>query len=655
MGALLLCALTGPASGQDAGVTETADSPQAAPEARDAAADPIDAAGEVITVTGTRSESPRAASPVTIEVIDRKRLAESGVQTAADALALRPGIWMDRSVAGTQGISMQGLGPQYTLILVDGARQIGRTDGTLDLERFGVEDIEQIEIVRGPSSVLYGSDALGGVVNFVSRTPKDGLAADALARVDGRRGYEARGRLAGGRRGSSGAIVGQLRHAEAIALGDIVDDTPADSPATAFDAYDDAHVTARGRHQRGQDTNSAWRFDASADYLRRELTGTDAQATGAVFDRTNLVETAAGQVGTIWTGERTAARVEVGASLYRDQYLSDQRNATAEDQYQETNENLIEARAQAARELGAHKLLAGIEGLREALESDRLEAPGDRYRGAVFVQDEWRLGETGSVLVVPAARLDVDSQFGTYATPRLAARWQANEKLVVRGSAGMGYRAPNFKELLLLFSNPGVGYVVEGNPDLTPERSVSVQAGGEWRVASWLQLSADTYFNQLRDMISFQLLPMSTMGDRFSYENIGRARTYGGEAYAIAAYGRAGLELGGAVTRSKDLSDDSDLQGIPRHRATITARWRDERDGVDAFAAAVFTGQRPLYLGVDLEPTLTARRWELRARVAKRFRNGLGGFLGVDNLLDTGSALDRVPPRTIYAGIEIHR
>jgi outer membrane receptor protein involved in Fe transport len=87
----------------------------------------------------------------------------------SEALALRPGLWIDRGVAGTTGITLQGLGPRYSLILIDGARQIGRTDGYLDLDRFGVADIEQIEIVRGPSSALYGADALGGVVNLITR------------------------------------------------------------------------------------------------------------------------------------------------------------------------------------------------------------------------------------------------------------------------------------------------------------------------------------------------------------------------------------------------------------------------------------------------------------------------------------------------------
>jgi outer membrane receptor for ferrienterochelin and colicins len=601
---------------------------------------------EIIVVTGTRQETPRIASPVTTEVIDRQRLTESGSQTVAEALAMRPGLWLERGVAGTNGLTMQGLGPQYSLVLVDGARQIGRTDGVIDLDRFAVEDLEQIEIVRGPSSVLYGSDALGGVVNLVTRTPKDGIAVDALARVDGRLGYETRGRIAGGKNGYSGTLTGTWRESPAIRR----DDDPA-TEATTIDAYEDGHLTGRVMHRRGEE----WRFDAGADYARRDLRGVQENATGATFDRRNLVETASTMIGARYNGEKTAFRIEADGSRYRDQFVNDQRMSNALDQYQLTDESLLEARAQIARIFGRHRALAGGEVLREALASDRLSTPGDRVRAAVYVQDEWRMGDR--VAIVPAARLDVDTQFGTNATPRLAARAQLTEGAVVRGSVGMGYRAPSFKEMLLLFSNPGAGYVVEGNPDLSPEKSVSVQLGGEWQATSWLWLGADAYVNRLRDMVSVVTLDNGTSDMlRFGYDNIGRARTMGAEAFAMAVRGRAGLELGYAFTRTRDLDAERALEGVPQHRLTATLRWRDKQDGFEAFATGVLTGHRPFYIDEDpQDATLTARRVEVRARISKRFRGGLGGFIGVDNLLNAGDAvLDRLPPRTLYAGVEVH-
>ncbi|TMQ24892.1 MAG: TonB-dependent receptor [Deltaproteobacteria bacterium] len=597
--------------------------------------------------TGTRSETPLSASPVTTEVIGHKWLEESGVRTVSEALALRPGLWIDRGVAGTTGITIQGLGPRYSLILVDGARQIGRTDGYLDLDRFGIADIEQIEIVRGPSSALYGADALGGVVNIITRKPRDGIALDAVTRLDGRLAADTRARIAFGRDGLAGAVAGEYREGPAIRRRD------PSAVATTLDSYVDRHVDARVTVQRGD----RWQFDGAADYLYRDLRGIDASPTGDVFDRRNLVETASAHAAAQYTAQRSVLHISGAASLYRDQYLHDQRMSDTLDQHQITTENLVEGSSQLAGELGSHRPLVGAELLREALNSDRLSTPGSRVRGAVYAQDEWRIGQDDQLLAVATVRLDYDTQFGTHATPRLAGRWQVSSQLTLHGSIGMGYRAPDFKELLLHFENPSVGYVVDGNSHLRPETSRNVQGGAKWQATPWLWLSTNGFYNDLHDLINVITEPDDGSGTlQFGYGNVGRARTAGLESYATMTHGRAGLELGYALTRARDLDGERPLAGVPEHRFTATARWRDPAQGFDAFAAFVVTGHRPYYLSDDPQAaTPSPQRLEIRARVAKRFRGGYGGFLGVDNLLNAGDAnLDRIPPRTLYAGLEMH-
>lgn len=610
-------------------------------------ADEAEVAGEVIVVTGTRSEAPLAASPVPTEVIDRRRLEESGAQTVSEALTLRAGLWIDRGVAGTSGLTMQGLGPKYSLVLVDGVRQIGRTDGYLDLDRFGIAEIEQIEIVRGPSSALYGADALGGVVNIITRRPKDGLAIDLLGRIDGRLASDARARISLGARGTAGAVFGEYRAGDAIRRDGA-------TVATTIDSYTTQQIGARIAHE----ASARWELGGDASYLRRDLGGVDASASGAVFDRRNLVESAAGGATAAYTAGPAAARFAATASVYRDQYLSDQRASNALDTYQVTDESLGEASAQVVRQAGAHRVLVGAELVREALSSERLAEPGSRVRSALFAQDEWRAGAGDDLIFVAGARFDHDTQFGRHVTPRIAARWRIAPAVIVRGSAGLGYRAPDFKELLLHFENASVGYVVDGNPDLQPETSRSLQAGTEWQPTGWLWLSLGGYYNGLHDLIHATTKPDDGSGMvRFGYANLGRARTAGIDGAATITRGRAGLELGYALTHARDLDDERPLEGVPAHRLTATARWRDGAQGFDAFAALVVTGHRPYYLAEDPQlATPSPRRIEIRARIAKRFRGGYGGFLGVDNLLDAGDAtLDRIPPRTFYAGAELHR
>lgn len=594
---------------------------------------------EIIVVTGTRLETPLAASPVVTEVIDRARIEEAGAETVADALATRPGLWLERAIGGT-AISMQGLGPKYVLVLVDGQRQLGRVDGAIDLERFAAGAIEQIEIVRGPGSAVYGADALGGVVNLVTRAP-DEPRGELGVRVDHRRASDLHAALGGGRGRWSAAATGEWRR------GDAFDRTPADA-RTTIAAYDDARGDVHGRYR----ASDAWRADVTAGYQRRALAGVDARATGAVIDRRNLIEIASAATTVTRTGEGTRGWLRLGGGYYRDQYAADQRGGSALDQYQDTREHQLEAAAMAEHRLAPRHLAgAGIELLSEGLSSARLATDGRRRRAAVWVQDEWRPGAGYAWLVVPAARIDADTQFGVHATPRLAARWDARDDVVARVSLGLGYRAPSFKEQLLRFENPGAGYVVEGNPDLRPETSRSLQLGAEWRPRAWAWLAATTYANDLTDLIAAVTLAEGGAGMpiRFGYANVGRARTAGGELAATLARGRLALELGYAYTFTRDLDRGRALEGIPAQRASVAVRWRDPDEALTAVVETAVTGARPYALADAMVETRA--RVDVRARVARRFGEALELHVGGENLLDAGDdTFDPIPPRTLYAG-----
>jgi hypothetical protein len=129
-------------------------------------------------VTGGRLPQQLKDSTVAVEVVSRRQLQESGARDLGEALEARPGLETVRNV-GTTGLRMGGLGPEYNLIMVDGQRISGRINGGIDLSRLSVENIEQIEIVKGPSSVLWGSDALAGTVNIITRKPTKPLGGTA--------------------------------------------------------------------------------------------------------------------------------------------------------------------------------------------------------------------------------------------------------------------------------------------------------------------------------------------------------------------------------------------------------------------------------------------------------------------------------------------
>jgi outer membrane receptor for ferrienterochelin and colicins len=636
--ALVACTLLGVAR------AEGQSAPAEAPEP------PIERApDEVIVHRGRTSPAGRLAPGPIVDRGDRSRgdHATPAPPPRAGALAGRPGLWLERGRAVRVGaIDARALGAEYVVVL----DRRSAPSSAASMARSTSSSYSDLA-----SSIAIDVDARAGRGDVRLRRHRrrdqpdlatvDEERASVAARADHRGGSELRGAIAGGTARWAGGLSARWARADAI------DRDPSDV-STTISGYTDASVDARARSHR-----AGWRLDGSSRYQWRDLRAIDATATGAVLDRRNLIEVAGAQVAALRATERTRALLTVGLGYHRDQFASDQRGAAALDSYQDTRERLIEASGQVEHRVAERHLTSGaIEVAAERLTSPRLREDGGRERAAVWLQHEWRPGADYRWLVAPAARLDVDSQFGTHATPRLAVRWDPTDEIVGRASLGLGYRAPSFKELLLRFENPGAGYVVDGNPDLTPETSRSLQLGVEWRPNDAVWLAANGFANDLTDLITAVTTAEGGPGMPliFSYDNIGRARTAGGDLDVGLARGRLGVELGYGYTWTRDLETAQPLEGQPRHRVQAALRWRDPAQGLTAAVEVSVTGPRRYGAGPD---QLTApTRGELRARVARRFASGLGLAMGGDNLLDAGDAdLDRQAPRTLYATIEVER
>ena len=172
-----------------------------------------DGDGEVIVISDSRRERPRTETTVATEVVTRDQIEESGARNVAELLADHPGLDVVRSLRGS-AVRMQGLDPTYVLVLVDGERTLGRVGGALDLESFAVDQIERIEIVKGPSSALFGADALAGVINIITRDaerPVDGELRLTYGSLDSLAVSAGVGLRKGGWRGRTSALTPATR------------------------------------------------------------------------------------------------------------------------------------------------------------------------------------------------------------------------------------------------------------------------------------------------------------------------------------------------------------------------------------------------------------------------------------------------------------
>ena len=557
---------------------------------------------EQIVVTGARTEQQLSDTPVATEVIGRPEIEIMGAENLADLLEEYPSIDLFQSL-GRTAIRLQGLDPEYILILVNGQRTTGRINGTIDLTRFAADDIERVEIVRGPSSALYGSDAIGGVVNIITRKPQQAYEASARGAYGSQNILDIHGNIGlSGETWSANFTAGHHR-------GDGYDLTPETIDTTAG-----AFHTVNVATQLNRDLAEALSLFGYTEYRFSDVDAIESANGGrAIIDRRNRIESFQSTLGSnIKLNENSKLTVNLNYTQYRDQFVEDQRNASGPgslDDREETIDQTLQLTTQYnAKVFKSHEFTAGLEGLYEFLETDRISATGDRQRGAIYLQDQWTLHEDTKLILVPGFRLDLDSQFGAAPTPKVAIRFDPYKQLTIRASYGWGFRAPSFRELLLEFENPAVGYVVRGNPDLQPEVSRSLNINFEYEPFSGFVTTVNLFRNDIDNLINFGLVSDgNSLEQEFVYQNISSAYTQGVEAaIRMQIMSGLGLDFGYTLTDTFDNDSRRELAGRARHRGTAAIRWRIRFIGLDGTIRSSLVGRRTFFSLSEDEPTFSS-------------------------------------------------
>lgn len=612
----------------------------------------------VTVVTGSRTERKLEDVVVATEVITRTQIEQLGVRDLPQLLQQQPGVEMVYTNRGV-GFRLQGLDPAYVLVLVDGERVTGRAGDFTDISRFSLRDIERVEIVKGPAAALYGSDALGGVVNLITRKPTRQLEGA----VRGMFGTL----LEGDVRGYLGSKLGPV---ELRAGGGYRTRSPYD-----WDARDVAQ-NGPGIARADADAEVAYapserlRAWARAAYVRTDLGAIDMNDSGAVFDRRQRTEQF-----DAWLGTRAALTSDTTLTvrghfgLFRDQFQVDQRGSRALDDYTRNLTRLWEGFAQVDHRAGRHLVTGGVEGFAELLLSSRT-SPEDVRRGwlGAWVQDEWVLSERAfKVAVVPGFRVDLDTNFGAAPSPRLAVKVDPSPRVTVRASWGLGFRVPTFNDLYLLFCNPGIGYCVEGNPKLTSENSGSVNLGVDWRPWDGWTLSASAWHTSLKNLINVSANGVPNPDDPvvFTYENVANAYTQGVEASSRVKISKGTyLEVAYMGLDARDLTRQRPLEGRSNHRFNVQVSSKYRPMGLDGVVRMSWHSQRPFYAGSGLGFANVLGYGEERVLLAPAYvdlevqltytRGFFKVFVNGYNLLNSGDKdFNPRPPRGVIGGLQL--
>ena len=473
-----------------------------------------------VVVTATRVPVPADAVTAAVTVINGETLRARGVRTVAEALRETLGASVvESNGAGSQtSLFLRGGESDYVKVLLDGV-PLNQPGGAYTFAHLTTDDVERIEIVRGPVSVLYGSDAVAGVVQIFTRTGFGG----AVPRVD----VEAGAGSYGESRFGGTVSGGTTRFAYSLGASRFA----ADGVYPVNNSYRNEVVTARLR----------WEPDARTDASITARHG-DAvfhyptDGAGRVVDA-NQFATDRGPAISLELGRHVTSRLETRLLLGTsdaDGLLDDDPDAPGDTTLIFHSRDRVRRRGGEVRvnwQTGPSGLItAGV-----ALEDARLRhtdacqfysggsffdcsgAPLSRTRSTRGLFAQWLVGSRRAVSGNVGARLEDNQQFGTFATWRAGVAWRLDAATRVRAAAGTGFKEPTFLEAY------STGFVV-GNPNLKPERSFSWEGGIEHTVPGTSLSLAVTYFNQ-----RFSDLVVYDFSQTPNYVNIAAARSSGAE------------------------------------------------------------------------------------------------------------------------------
>lgn len=503
-------------------------------------------ATETVVVTGTRTPQRVDRALAEVTVIDREQLEAAGGRTLAELLAGEPGVqfWSNGGLGQNASVSLRGLEARHTLLLVDGVRTGSATVGTPTWDNIPLDAIERIEIVRGPMSGLYGSDAVGGVIQIFTRGGRAGFKPDASATV-GSRGYA---ELAAGARFGSGIVDAHLRlqHRRAEGSSASNERVPFGNFNPDEDGFEQSSVTGRVGVRLGDWRAEASLLSATSKNGYDDGPGVDARAG----KRTETLSAQlAGPVGGSWrTSIRLArSRDDFDTLAAASVYATLGRIATRQNQL--SWENRI------ATPAGTALVLA------ERLEQV-VERAGTPYEVSTRTITGIGLGlggEVGAHGWQANVRRDRNSQFGQQTTGSLGYGYNLTPGLRATASVGTSYVAPSFNQLYW----PGFG-----NPDLLPEEGRQREVGLVWRGETVTSRIA-WFDNRIRGYISNGPLPA----------NIPRVKVDGISFSADATLGA--WTLGGGIDslRPVNVTEGSTTFGriLPRRvqeSARLMADWR---------------------------------------------------------------------------------
>ncbi len=547
---------------------------------------------ESMVVTATRTTHTLADVPEVTTVITAKELELQNATNALEAIRWIPGlnVSLGYGAHGEDSFKIDGADSSYTLVLVDG----NRGKGKYILSEIPVSMIERIEVIKGANSLLYGSDAMSGVINVITKKASKKFTTN----IQGT--YSAADENANTQEINVGFGLGKLRQLYAYKREDNENgDYQGDSFMGKF-GIDLGEKVELG-------------FDIKANQFEMDYVTTDK------YDFHLNME---------WKiDDKASLKAKLFLQDYEDQINVMRDTYNIDSIYNE--QEIVYTRL-----LGNKNLFTmGYQRMEDDIdyEAPTREYSGNRYSNNVFLQDE--IAFSDAFIMVPALRMDFHSIWDDQINPKLSVLWKATKTLSLRFSAGTAFRAPDSKQLYRQFKHPGnPPFWVLGNPDLEPEESTTLRVSANKRFGDNFIGNVDIFRNDFENKIS--IVPVVNSNDR-TYDNVKEAMTQGvtiGMKYYFTDYLLASLGYTYLDTEDKDTGKD--LPYTVSHKITPRIQYNNEEMGLtiqvsgDYQEYAMLSGIPRRDRGKDKENFI------MNANISKQLTDYLKFWINGENLFD---------------------
>lgn len=606
--------------------------------------------GTIVTTAASRAQ-PVEDVTASVQVISQEDLASYAGASVTKALTLATGVDA-RPLGSNSDVKIRGFSLMPGALLIDGLRRPSKY-GSVNTNLIELENIDRIEVIRGPMSALYGADATGGAINILTRSPL--LDEGTHGRIHTSWGTTTAHRQRDTR--LSGAAIafgtGDVRHRVSVEQrnkGLFRQDPHASEGPADLNKLNQTFAAYEGGVRLGGDHQLRWQ----AEYMRQNDTGPGQQAgTGARYDAYEKEKRGFGALH--YTGQVGPGTLDAAVAYGR----SDGSTTRSYPIIETSDYRQLQSQLRYGMEVGNHFLLVGTGFTRDAIDININSQYGRRNNTYLLVQDEWKLPNDWQALL--GLRYDRFSDFGSAVTPRASlqktlGRWST------RVGYGEAYRAPTVVEQYSTFTR-GTTLIV-GNPELSAEKNRSWEAAVAYRGDT---ADAELVYHQsrIRDMIQTRAvsrLPSDPVQirSRSAYVNVAAARMRGVELSGNWQLGGGwSLQGGWEYLDARDADTDQRITGIARQIARAGIRyvqgpWRV--DVIGRYYLDFYAADPAARAGVPFDTNYGTL--DLKAQYA--WSRGLTLAVGMDNVFDRqqpvnfgarGSVIDP-PVRFAYVSAE---